>query len=113
MDRTDALMKGGLRALLREIITGGSKKEVVVPIRPVKSEYQINLEESGWKFRSNVDADNEVIDYTRNMNTFRLLRKDCRRFFPEKRIGLFRAHDMYGERIPSERKMVAVYTQDR
>ena len=110
----DALMKRGFERLLESIITGGSQEEAGLPISLIKSDYQKNFKRKGWKFRSNVDAgNNELIDYTESREMFRLLKKDCERFYPGKRIKLARAHDRYGERIPSKRKIVAVYTRDR
>ena len=80
---------------------------------PIKSEHQRNLEERGWELVAKVKAKNPFMDYTENRESFRLLKKDCERFYPEKRIKLARAHDRYGKRIPSEEKTVFVYARDK
>ncbi len=109
----DELIRSGFKRLLEIIITGGSKEEAGLPISLIKSDYQKNLEERGWGFKSNVDAgNNELMDYTESKESFRLLKKDCGRFYSGKRIKLTRAHDRYGKRIPSEKKVVAVYVKD-
>ncbi len=81
---------------------------------PIKSEYQRNLEERGWEFIINIKAENDFMDYTENRESFRLLREDCRdKFCLGRKIKLARAHNQYGERIPSEEKTVAIYARDR
>lgn len=106
-------IRRGFNRLLEEIITGGSKEEIGLPVSLIKSDYQRELEERGWELMSNVDAENVLIDYTKDRNSLRFLRKHCKRFYPEKRIKLARAHDRYGKRIPSKKKIVGVYTRDR
>ena len=109
----DSKIRNGFKKILEDIIIGGSKEESGMPISLIKSDYQQNLEDMGWEFVSNIDAGyNILMDYTENINLFRLLKKDCNTFHPGKRIKLARAHNRYGERFPSEKKIVAVYAQD-
>ena len=110
----DSKIQNGLKKILENIIIGGSKEESGMPISLIKSDYQQNLEDMGWEFVSNIDAGyNLLMDYTENINLFRLLKKDCDNFYTCKKIKLARAHNRYGERFLSKKKIVAVYTKDR
>ncbi|KKK59433.1 hypothetical protein LCGC14_3034450 [marine sediment metagenome] len=92
---------------------GFSEEEPSI-LHPIKSEYQRNLEEKGWEFITKVEAENKFMNYTENRESFRLLREDCRnKFCPGKKIKLARAYNQYGEKIPSEEKIVDVYAKDR
>lgn len=90
-----------------------SKKLIELSINPMKSEYQENFEKRGWEFIKNVEAVNDI-DYTENIEKFRLFKEDCRRkFCPGRKIRLARSQDKYGRRIPPEKKIVAIYAKDR
>ena len=110
----DSMMRSGFGRLLEIIITGDSKEETK-SINRIKSDYQKNFEEKGWELIKNIEAgNNKLIDFTKSREKFRLLRKYCERFYPEKRIRLARAHDTYdGKKIDSRKKIVAFYARDR
>ncbi|MCH8945589.1 MAG: hypothetical protein IIA85_01585 [Nanoarchaeota archaeon] len=91
-----------------------SKEEIELSMNPKKSDYQKNLEAHGWELIARVKAKNRLMDYTETRKYFRFLREDCRReYCPGRKTRLFRAHDKYGERIPSRKKIVGVYARDR
>lgn len=107
------LPEGFEKRLLASI--GSFEEDEPSILHPIKSEYQKNLEEKGWEFIINVKAENEFMNYTENRESFRLLKEDCRRKFCSAggKIRLTRAHNQYGERIPSEEKTVSVYARNR
>lgn len=104
--------EGELESRLSED-TDYSKKGFGLSIDPIKSDYQKNLEEKGWELITKFKAVTGEVDYTKNRRLIRFLIEDCRNLFPGKKVKLARAYDELAKRIPSEKKVIAIYVKDR
>ena len=88
--------------------------ESAEPIGHLKSDYQLRMENAGWRFERNLDMITGFKDYSTSRCNVRELKKDLERYFPGKAIRLARAYnECTGAKISPSLKMIAIYTRDR